>query len=236
MNFRTADEQLQGRNQQSRKLGNNTFLQRRGEDIAVLLHSTDVITLHPNGGFTLDSGGWRTVTTKERINSYCPVGQLAQKHGEWTFYLNGHPHPFADGMMIGPRGGVHGGGKKKDVKGWDKMKKRIKTFAQLCADSLPLPLPSGGDCLICRFDSSSAMKDTSHLLSHMEEGYVVPLLVWTALEEAGWTPSVQIIHSIAFQRVEGDPICTGSMKDIAQDAVKKAVTKFMTKRLRRGTA
>lgn len=78
MNYRDADSKLQGRCQQSRKLANNTYLQRRnlyenGKDaIAVRLHDTDVLTLHPNGKITVSTGGWDTPTTRDRINSYLP--------------------------------------------------------------------------------------------------------------------------------------------------------------------
>lgn len=52
---------------------NHTRLFKRGEDYAVRLHSTDVVTVHPDGTYTLNAGGWYTVTTKERINSYGPA-------------------------------------------------------------------------------------------------------------------------------------------------------------------
>jgi hypothetical protein len=51
-----------------RKIGNNTYLQRRADlTIGLMYHATDVVTFTPDG-ITLNSGGWRTVTTKERIN------------------------------------------------------------------------------------------------------------------------------------------------------------------------
>src|SRR5439155_16066680 len=36
--------------------------------VAVRYHRTDVATLHPDGTVTLRTGGWRTVTTRRRIN------------------------------------------------------------------------------------------------------------------------------------------------------------------------
>ena len=40
--------------------------------LAIRLHSTDVVTYYPNGKIMIDSGGWRTVTTKDRINQFSP--------------------------------------------------------------------------------------------------------------------------------------------------------------------
>ncbi len=52
-----------------RKVANNTRLVRRADDrIAVRLHSTDVVTFYADGSTRLSSGGWQTVTTRDRIN------------------------------------------------------------------------------------------------------------------------------------------------------------------------
>lgn len=100
-----------------RKLENNTWLERRTTDApkdgtyksayAVRLHNTDVVTLHPDGSYTLNSGGWRTVTTKDRINRYAP-GNVFQSNGEW-FYSWGDPRNhteiyFCDGMRVAASG------------------------------------------------------------------------------------------------------------------------------------
>ena len=106
MNYKEANALLKGRS--SKKLCNNTYLQRRVESgaIAVMLHETDVLTLNPDGSTILDSGGWETATTKDRINSYLQFGQVWSKRKEWSLYVNGKPTPFQDGIRIGPRGGV----------------------------------------------------------------------------------------------------------------------------------
>ncbi len=67
------DKQLQGRCRESRKLANNTYLKRRWHGtIAVLLHNTDVLTFHPNGKIEVNTGGYDTVTTRDRVNNYLP--------------------------------------------------------------------------------------------------------------------------------------------------------------------
>ena len=93
---------------EDRPLENNTRLVRRGTNIAVRLWATDVVTYHPDGSVTLDSGGWLTVTTKARINAYLPfsgkpfginvwsdrgrwfVNRYDPDAGEWVRFA-GHP-------------------------------------------------------------------------------------------------------------------------------------------------
>ena len=82
--YADLDAKLTGRCSQSRKVANNTYLQRRGDDIAVRLHNTDVVTFHADGTATLSTGGWFTVTTKARINDYLPGGiALSSVRGRW---------------------------------------------------------------------------------------------------------------------------------------------------------
>lgn len=58
---------------QSRKLENNTYLVRRDDrTIAVRLHATDVVTFTPDW-IELDSGGWHTKTTADRMRAYASV-------------------------------------------------------------------------------------------------------------------------------------------------------------------
>ena len=80
--------------------------------VAVRYHRTDVATLHPDGTVTLRTGGWRTVTTKRRINQalrYFGVPTVLYQF-KWDWYLapydQGERIPFHDGMRI--RANCHG--------------------------------------------------------------------------------------------------------------------------------
>lgn len=83
--YSDADQLLQGRNHQSRKIGNNTYLVRYTDwgNIAVRLHATDIVTYYPDGRIVLNTGGWKTVTTKSRINEFSPL-QISQAKGVWS--------------------------------------------------------------------------------------------------------------------------------------------------------
>jgi hypothetical protein len=64
-------------------LENNTRLFRRSEDcLAIRLHDTDVVTVFADGRIALDSGGWRTMVTKDRISGYAPV-RITSDRGVW---------------------------------------------------------------------------------------------------------------------------------------------------------
>lgn len=64
-------------------LCNNTRLFRRADDCyAVRLHDTDVVTVFANGTIALNTGGWYTMTTKDRITSYAPV-RIVSDRGVW---------------------------------------------------------------------------------------------------------------------------------------------------------
>lgn len=217
---------LNGRD--SRKVAHNTYARKlENGDIAIKLYATDVLVFHTNGAVTVNSGGYRTGTTKDRINSFLPAGlpRLYQAKGVWNW---GSGVPFSEGDKIGPRGTLKVNSaslkkKKAEESEAAKLTKRINKFAKLCADSLPLPEPSGGDCWYCVMRTTEGIplgekaKDTGHLISHMEEGYVVPSLVYRALEKSGAGP---LIVSAAFGKVP-------SFVDTARGYVLRSVRRYL---------
>lgn len=98
--FESLNEQLGDRAR--RKVANNTFLNRRYDDsIAVTLHRTDVVTAFADGRIVLKSGGWRTLTTKDRINMFLPsLCHLTQRKNEWWLTTPDGTVEFEDGMVI----------------------------------------------------------------------------------------------------------------------------------------
>jgi hypothetical protein len=108
----------------SRKLENNTYLVRLSDScIGVMLHSTYVVRIYNDGTWTLHTGGWRSVTTKDRINTYSPA-RVYQQKGEW--YLAGKV-PFYDGMRVDANGA--------EVLGWESVVHDMQRW----------PLPEGID-------------------------------------------------------------------------------------------
>lgn len=83
-------------------MGANTTIRYDGEDIVIRLHKTDIICYHPDDSVTLNSGGYRTTTTKGRINAFLsPKLHIYAEQGAWwidTSYQN--PVEFRDGIRI----------------------------------------------------------------------------------------------------------------------------------------
>jgi hypothetical protein len=84
MNYAEAVSMVHGKtNRKERKIGNNTYAEIGYDDsVSIRLHGTAVVRFYPNGLVKLNSGGWRTHTTKDRINKYSPV-KVYQKKYNW---------------------------------------------------------------------------------------------------------------------------------------------------------
>lgn len=234
MNYTELDGLLQGRCRESRKLTHHTYARRDGELLKVRLHETDILTYFPDGGIQLNSGGWRTVTTKDRMSRYLPDGRyLLQERGVWYLTLggrcNGTRYAFADGMSVYPDGHVLNAG-KDNPKADAKLKAKVKKYAELCASRVPLDKPSGGDCWYCGMQTTEgeslgdAIKDTDHLHSHMSEGYVVPSLVYNAL-------SAHYNAPMAFWEAFKGTGWDSEDRDFGRMAVRKAVYRYILRRM-----
>lgn len=218
---------------ESRPVGNNTRVHhvtetvpdasgehpRINRGVAIRLHQTDVVTIWENGCVVLNSGGWQTSTTKDRINSHGPV-TIWQKNGVWSFQWAGKSYLFADGVTIHPDGTVTGAQSPSAADEAKKLRKQIAAFAKLAGESVPLARPGAGDCLICQCQTLDGKEfgGTDHFTSHMEEGYVVPSLVYKAMVFAGYNPQRNIQFSMAFDR---------DANGLGKDAVSRSVKKYM---------
>ena len=101
--YRSLMEALKTR--QTKKLLNHTYAVRRDlGKIAVRLHNTDVLTFHPNGDVQINSGGWRTVTTKSRLNRYLPSPlRVSAKKFVWYLFDGKKEIEFEDGLVLCPK-------------------------------------------------------------------------------------------------------------------------------------
>ena len=192
MNYQTFAAKLTGRNSQSRKLANNTTLLRIDPStIAVKLHSTNVVTFHADGRIVFDSGGWKTPTTKERMNSYSPA-RVSQSQGTWEITIDGRAANFADGITWD---GHKWTGEGEDPKLAVKLARRAAKYAReymAAFDAGKVPAPSNGDCWGCLMvatDSTAPLGGADHILSHMKEKYYVPSLLNRAIKRFPVAPA-----------------------------------------------
>lgn len=182
-------------------IANNTRIVRidNGDEkptLAIRLHQTNVVIYYPDGRIEFNSGGWRTATTKDRINNYSPIN-IWQKDRIWYVTPPGGSATFGfkDGMWLDKMGYMHDADPDPDA-----VKKRLKlarNYAKGFVKALKagsVPLPSNGDCFLCAF--ATADKRTWHeteaasgvytgILSHIEEKYYVPSLLLRAMDRFG---------------------------------------------------
>ena len=120
---------------------------------SIRFHNTDIITFNPDNTIVLNSGGYRTITTKERINKFAPVN-IFQKNGLW--YLannNNYPHNFDDAYLFYDNCIINNEGKllskplnnEKTIVKVKKLKKQINDYCNLITKD-NLPYPDNGDC------------------------------------------------------------------------------------------
>lgn len=98
--YSKADKALGDKN--SLVIGNNTELVRdRSGSISVELHGHRVITFQQNSTIVLDSAGYQTTTTKDRLNRYTPNSvRVFQDDFEWYVRVDGEEYRFNDGMRV----------------------------------------------------------------------------------------------------------------------------------------
>ncbi len=183
---------------QVRKIANNTYARWKDatRDIAICLHSTDVVTFHDDGTITLNSGGYRTVTTKDRINGILPrpLGVYSNK-GVWTLYRKGNNpctvSEFYDGMRFTTDGDMVTDVLIDSGREMARVKKEIGKYVKLYTDDVVMELVenaaengTAGDCLVCHLGHD--VGNTDHLELHIEEGYVMASLMVNALRYCGY--------------------------------------------------
>lgn len=232
MNFYQATRNLIPGNRTSKKLRNNTYVQvRDAETVAIRLHQTDILTFKANGDITLNSGGWRTVTTKARMNEYLPDNwYVSQSKGVW--YLSTRPGfedigRFEDGMTIQADGTIKGMLPlipKMDAIDRN-LKKRIKKYSVDFVAALERGevKPSNGDCWHCLMvsvDNGKTLGEltkSDHITDHMKEGYFVFALLNRALETFGASIAMREFVGASIQ---GEPENVWGVDFIRRDVAK----------------
>lgn len=209
----------------SKLVGNNTveYFKANGDRV-VRLHSTDIIIFKPNGMVLLNSGGWKTVTTKDRLNSFLTghfpgkyVG-INQEKGQWYWtvrvreidssYKLVQKVVFTDWMTINPEGlailssVIEGEYANEDKINFDR---KLKNYLKMAKEELTtngIPMPNSGDCWFCLMRDQATGKpigdeDTEHLNSHLDEGYLFGALIYNALWDSGRIPNVWMLPGMA---------------------------------------
>jgi hypothetical protein len=196
---RSKAQIMEGIDYKSAKIiDSNTVEYIKPDGVKVIrLHRTDILTFPKRGGVILNSDGWKTVTTKERMNSYQGECVIVQDKGVWYITTSLDPYqsknsriPYFDGIkikngtVINPRKSAH----RKE----QSLLRQIKAYCTKIKDMDELPMPDHGDCYYCLFQTADGIpmgdsfQDKEHLLSHLKEKYVMGSLLLNALQWAGY--------------------------------------------------
>jgi hypothetical protein len=191
---------------------------------SIRLHDTDIVTFDKKGNITLNSGGFRTKTTKERITRFSSV-RISQVNGLWYIGCQNKKGEitsveFYDGIKLTEELELIGKEKKSDVSKIEKIKKEISKFCSMITRE-NLPVPSSGDCWLCcmRDKNGKTMgehsNDADHLKQHIKEKYMHGSLLVNAMRERGYND---------------DQIRTHYSIRVA-DTFRRAVKQYLQKRL-----
>lgn len=182
------------------------------------LHKTNVVTINKDGSIVLNSGGWQTATTKDRINTFSPF-TISQSKSIWSVRTSKGSFDFFDNITFDSSGNCLNE-ITIDKNEIETVKKKIKKFvSQLSKDNLPIP--DSGDCWDCLLHTKEGLSmgdingSNSHLESHIEENYLHGSLLVNAMHEKGFTnEQIKIHYSYRFA-----------------DTFKRALTAYLQKRL-----
>lgn len=203
----------------SRFLANNTVEYFIEEDInkrIIRLHDTDILVFelekdrgHEHDLVYIYTDGWKTPTTKDRLNNFGKGFFIWQENRRW--YISdkmGNKSLFYEGACI--QNGCLTRIEEKDSR-TDKLEKLINKYCAKIGKLDKIPMPDQGDCWYClgeaklsdnlnqaeygvlHSDGSYESKDweateDSCLLSHLEEGYIHGSLIFNALKYSGRNP------------------------------------------------
>lgn len=236
-----------GRSKIERKVENNTTARFKGgetdekDNIIVRLHETDIATI-THSTMILNSGGYKTQTTKDRLNKiiYYPL-RIIQEEGIWfiaTGYNDLFKTPFRDNILIYENNGspyirelrsdntnlLH------DIK----LRKAIKKYAKGFITALvsgEVYKPDNGDCWYCLMRCThnnvplgEETNNIDHLESHIDENYFVPSLFYRACEVY---PMCNFANGTIYQLWYTKDKISDWQKDILQRDGYKSLVKYL---------
>jgi len=224
----------------ARTIANNTWEWVDAQGVKrIRLHRTDIITYLQGGSVILNSGRYRTTTTKARLNA---AGfDVRTERGVWYVIVFGVAtrYRFEDGMCIDVAGKVTGaeeytGFTKRDKNNYKHIKEYVAGFmAELEAGEVNAP--GAGDCWYCHLRSADGVpmgeqyQDISHIQDHIRIKYYVPSLLFRACEVFGVSRYARDVLGFWTGQHNSPPHV--GMLDVARRQVSKALSRYLKRQL-----
>lgn len=185
-----------------------------------------------------DRGTWYVAKSRPWRESWNEMTYDAWRRGEgaWT--------PFFDGILIDGEGNVLNplpvSETEKREKARKLLRRRVTQYVSLAMRRFEAGMPAqdSGDCIFCQFRTvdggvplGDSVGDNEHLLSHIDEGYVMPSLFWNAVKAKGYLHP-EIILGLQVSP-DGKAIIggVGSASFRTNDSVKRALRSYLNKRV-----
>lgn len=185
----------------AKKIARNTWRYNRDDGTEVIrLHNTDIVATK-DGQTTFTSGGFRTITTKDRMNLNGQGFRIYSVKGAWHVARGEQVAHFFEGITL-PRDFANAEKLATEAKAEKELNASIRKFCSLLLDeSKPIPRPDTGDCWYCSmFDRATPaeqrgqpgdrtggkVRNAEHLLEHIREGYMHGSLILNAIRWAGY--------------------------------------------------
>lgn len=99
--YQEAKTMIGMRNKKVLKNKRATIIAYHDDGIDLIYHNTAVVTYKKDNTIRLNSGGYRSITTKARMNDALGNrGYVFQKNYKWYFHAGGITREFVDGITI----------------------------------------------------------------------------------------------------------------------------------------
>jgi len=142
MNYAEADALLQGRCHKRRKLGADTYLERRGRAIAVSILFSDRLVFHPDGRIDVDGRWLDRLKRRHQISGFLPKPWLSRVFRKHTILYRAKDGPEKgwwvwDLVTIRPNGPIRikGPRKKGDLRPFADVYEEVRKLDRLRARS-----------------------------------------------------------------------------------------------------
>lgn len=186
----------------ARKIDRNTYRYECEDDGGnvfenIRLHKTDIITRALRVAETsFSTGGWRTNTTKERLNKFAPKG-FSFWSEKGVFFITsplGEKFAMDDGITFDYEGRCISGhhayaGKNGPMPVDEEIRRLIVAYmAKVRKAGKYLPVYSDTDCWLCASEEGmdpDLKMDNQHILTHLIEGTLDGSLLRNALNSRG---------------------------------------------------
>jgi hypothetical protein len=231
----------------SKVIDNNTvYYEDLLGNIFVRLYRTDIFIKHRvEDKIILNSGGYKTKTTKERINKcfgmFCESRfALHQSNNIWKIiHIESKKEvPFFDGIQIRMTDAdfvVANSSKIPDENETKILIEKINRYSEFFVTKFmkgEIPAPNNGDCFYCsHFPNSSG----DHLISHLDEHYCVPSLLYNSVfnnEYSTVSPLAKRFVKIMWNVMPDEDISElKTFEDLVHHQLKSNLKKYLKRKL-----